>query len=95
MQANQLDYQVTKEHSCGGIDIKKWDDKTNSNWGLHKGISRCKDECDQHDECAGFVVIHSLFPTCGHWKRSPLNLTQEHGTDRDCYVKKTGSETLH
>jgi len=87
------DYQVTKSHSCGGVDIKKWDDGTNSNWGLHKGISRCKDECNKHDECAGFVVIHSLFPTCGHWKRSPLKLTQELGKDRDCYLKE--KETMN
>ena len=90
-QIYQTDYEVAKSHSCGGVDIKKWHDGTNSNWGLHKGISRCKDECNKHNECNGFEVIHSLFPTCGHWKQSPLNLTKELGKDRDCYIKKIGS----
>ena len=77
-------------YSCvAGNDITQWDDGTSSNNGIEKDLTKCKEECDIHSECAGFVSKHSS-GICGFWKRGPLALTQEFGPDRTCYVKMEG-----
>ena len=80
-------YKITNGYSCGGIPIRQWKDGTHAKWGMHKGLSNCKNECNQHTECKGFVAVHST-GVCGHWKSGPLRLTEKFGKDRDCYMKK-------
>ena len=53
---------------------------------MHKDLSKCKDECNKHFECEGFVAVHST-GVCGLWKRGSLILTEKYGKDRDCYMK--------
>ena len=83
----KIAYEITKGYSCCGIPIRQWKDGTHAKWGMHKGLSNCKNECNQHIECKGFVAVHST-GVCGHWKSGPLRLTEKYGKDRDCYMKK-------
>ena len=53
------------------------------------GLTECKNECNKHAECAGFVNVYST-GKCGYWKRGPLKLNDKHGTKRDCYMKTEG-----
>ena len=83
-------YKVIKGYSCGGKPIRKWKDGSHAFWGMHIDLSKCKDECNKHTECEGFVAVHST-GICGHWKSGPLTMTEQYGKDRDCYVKKNSS----
>ena len=83
------DYQVVPGYSCGGIPIEKWDDGSDAFWGMHQDLLTCKKECSKYQECKGFVAVHST-GVCGHWKKGPLELTEQYGKDRDCYIKKKG-----
>ena len=83
----EIHYKVIKGYSCGGIPIQKWKDGSHAFWGMHIDLSYCKDECNKHTECEGFVAVHST-GTCGHWKSGPLTMTEQYGKDRDCYMKK-------
>ena len=80
---------MTKGKSCGGSDIIQWDDGSSANWGTVSGITECKNECDKHVECAGFVNVYST-GICGYWKRGPLKLNDEYGINGDCYIKTKG-----
>ena len=83
---------MTKGKSCGGSDINQWDDGSSANWGTVSGVTECKNECDKHAECAGFVNVYST-GKCGYWKKGPLKLkVHDFGTDRDCYMKIKATE---
>ena len=79
-----LDYKEHKEVSCvRGNDIYKWADGTTSYRGKETDISKCKEECSKHTECAGFVSIENK--GCGYWKRAIFTFPP--GTSRSCYEK--------
>ena len=86
----KIRYKVIKGYSCGGKPIHKWKDGSHAFWGMHIDLSKCKEECNEHTECEGFVAVHSS-GVCGHWKSGPLTMTEQYGKDRDCYKKKNSS----
>ena len=85
-------YQVDVGYSCAeGRDIRQWDDGTNANWGTEHDISKCKEECSKRIECGGFLTDFST-GVCGHWQRTPVQLTQQRETNKACYMKKEGKK---
>ena len=81
------DFKWNIGYSCGGgNDITTWDDGSTITPGTIFDVNRCKEECKTHSECAGFVQLHSS-RACDYYKKAPLELTQDHGVDRDCWTK--------
>ena len=83
----KIRYKVIRGYSCGGTPIQRWKDGSHAFWGLHIDLSKCRDECNKHTECEGFVAVHST-GVCGHWKSGHLTMTEQYGKNRDCYIKK-------
>ena len=99
-------WKVTAEKHCGGKDIVAWADGVNSTYGTRhppaSNIAFCKEECDKHDECAGFVLLAYDCDRCGYkagqcdfWQSGPFYYDSYSLDFRStCYEKvKPGSET--
>ena len=80
-------YKLWPGFHCGGISIKQWSDRTNSEYGKISNISICKEICDVHDECAGFVH-RTTDKICSFWKKAPFKPVFKR--NRNCYEKQEG-----
>jgi len=71
--------------NCGGDSISIWASGESAAYGQGGDLPGCMAKCEDHPDCAGFVV-RDEDNRCSFWKKGPLNLYTMGG--HHCYEKQ-------